>query len=180
MTLLRSLIASLLLLGSAPWLSAVTIPDSIRNIISRPDAAPCEGVWQFARDGAVMAVTANTSGSYNITSLDSPDLYIAPGTLLGTVQCTSGDATEYEWAIFTDTNARGSLIKKRKFNAVLSGQSTNVLTITPQGINAKLNFWMLFRCFVNMSVRSQHKTKSVEATRIYPINPHNATKPIVL
>lgn len=156
------------------------VPDSLQRLLTRPDTAPCEGVWQFADDGAVIAVVANTEGTYNAISLDSPDLYLLPGTLLGKVRCTAADATRYEWNIYTSTNGRGALTKKRKFTAEHSGTGLGNMSLSPNGINAKMNMWVLLRFFVRMSVRSHHKEKHIEARRIFPIDANNALNPIVL
>ena len=180
MKMLRVIISCLAVSCMACLCKAVTIPDSIRESVGRPGAAPCEGVWQFARDGAVIAIMPNTSGNYDIISLDSPDLYVPKGAVLGSAGCISGDGKEYELSMFTGTDANGNLVRKRKFVASVTGEGNSTISLVPRGASAKLNFWVLYRFFVNMSVRSQKKEKKLEATRIFPYNPCNTINPIVL
>lgn len=180
MMFVRCLLVTIIATVTSYFAQGYDVPDSLQLLLSRPDIAPCEGVWQFADDGAVIAVVANTGGTYTAVSLDSPDLYLHPGTVLGNVRCTSADADTYEWNIYTSTNGRGIMTKKRKFMAEHNGASLGYLSLTPMGINAKMNMWVLLRFFVRMSVRSQHKTKHIEARRIFPVDANNVLNPIVL
>lgn len=177
MTLKRTICAAITAL-SALFAGAAVVPDSI--VAHYADRAPdtIEGVWQFADDGATIAIYAdtNTTGDYTLVCLDSPDLRLAPGTTLGAAKSSLGDGVNYTTTLCTNVNDKGTPISQHKFNVTLTN---NILSLTAVKSGLKFDVWMLYRFFVTMSVHRNNATPTLKARRIYPPTP-TPNAPLIL
>lgn len=170
------------LLSIAAWFAisahAAIIPESITNQFEGRVTAAIEGVWQFADDGATIAIYADnsTNGDYVINCIDSPDLRLKHGTTLGWAKSSLDDGEHYKANLFTNISDTGTPIKAHNFNVTLTG-NTLEMTVVKSGI--KLDLWMLYRFFVTMSIRHNDNNSTLKARRIYPPTP-TTDSPLVL
>jgi hypothetical protein len=157
---------------------AAIIPDNIAAQFDGRVTAAIEGVWQFADDGATIAIYAdnNTVGDYVITCLDSPDLRLAQGATLGWAKSSLNDGTHYKANLFTNVTDAGTPTKAHDFNVTLNG-NTLEMTIVKSGL--KFDLWMLYRFYVTMSLRHKNDNSTLKARRIYPSTP-TTDSPLVL
>lgn len=179
MKYLRQIIILIAVLLSAVCAGAsVVVPDSLRRVLDRSGRTPVEGVWRFAADGAVMAVTTDGAGGYRVTALDSPDTRLAPMTVIGTASPES--AYSCRWNVATDTDRDGRPCSVHAFSAVVDKDNSGELTLEPASRLAKLRLWVLYRFFINVSVHSRENSRKLTAHRIYPPDPDNSLTPLIL
>jgi hypothetical protein len=168
--MLKKLLISSFAALSTMLAGAVVVPDSIAAHFNNRVTATIEGVWQFADDGATIAIyaDANTEGDYAVVCLDSPDLRLTPGTTLGWARNSLNDGKNYAASLYTNVNDNGSQTKRHKFTVALTN---NTLELTAVRSGLKLDLWMLYRFFVTMSVHRQNPNQTLKAFRIYPPSP---------
>jgi hypothetical protein len=158
---------------------AVIVPDTIASRFADRVVAPIEGVWQFADDGATVAVYAdtNTSGDYKIVCLDSPDLRLASGSVLGWASASLGDGAHYTAQLYTDVSSKGIPTKMHKFTVTVKD---GIIEMTAVKNGLKFDLWMLYRFFVTMSLHRNDDNKALKARRTYPDPIPTAQNPVIL
>jgi hypothetical protein len=177
--MLKKLLFSLITVLLSTHVQAVIVPDSITEKYSDRVVAPLEGVWQFADDGATLAIYAdsNTLGDYTIVCIDSPDLRLAPGTVLGSASSSLGNGKDYSAKLYTDVSDSGVPTKRTSFKVRLND---GIIEMTAIKGPFKLDIWMLYRFYVTMSVHQTNGTKTLRARRIYPDSLPTADNPVIL
>jgi hypothetical protein len=176
--MLKKIVLSFIFALTSLLASAIVVPDSITARYADRVTATIEGVWQFADDGATIAIYAddNTVGDYAVVCLDSPDLRLAPGTVLGWAKSSLDDGKSYAATLYTNVNDKGTPTKMHKFAVALNN---NILELTAVRSGLKVDLWMLYRFFVTMSVRKNAPDKTLKALRLYPQTP-TPNSPIIL
>lgn len=156
----------------------VIVPDSIRNLFADREISAVEGVWQIT-DGAVLAIVADRSvdGDYAVICVDSPDLRLTPGKMLGVASLGPGDGKNYTMNLFTDITPSGSLKLKRPFDVKIMSDGFMELTARKR---LKLNLWAVYRFYFTMSVRGNQAPSGLKARRLYPDPVPTADFPVVL
>jgi hypothetical protein len=158
---------------------AVIVPDTIASRYADRVVTPIEGVWQFADDGATVAVYAdnNCAGDYAMVCVDSPDLRLAPGTVLGVAKASLGDGEHYTAQLYTDVSASGTPTRQHRFSVTVKNGGMEMAVIKS---GLKLDLWMLYRFFVTVSLRHNADSKNLKARRIFPNPASTADNPTVL
>jgi hypothetical protein len=158
---------------------AVIVPDTIASRYADRPITPIEGVWQFADAGATIAIYADsdTPGDYAIVCLDSPDLRLPEGSVLGTTSTSLGDGEHYTAKLFTDVTDGGVPVKQHKFNVTVKNGAME-MAVVKSGL--KLDFWMLYRFFVTVSLHRNGDSKNLQARRVYPDPVPTADSPTIL
>lgn len=137
-----------------------------REIIDSRGSDPITGIWKIGGDGATIAFLpqAASASAFDIVLLDSPDLSILPGDIIGEA-VTTGRLATYDASMNTSPGTT-----KRKVKSILTIDKDGRLNIRPykQGKSVKLWRWLpyLFRISV-----SEHDTRpdGVDgAVKIYP------------
>lgn len=141
--------------------------------------APIEGVWMTSA-GAYIAIHANGINTYEMTILHSPDLSIAPGTVMGSAHI-SGKAGMYDASIFRNFSPNGKGHRPQHL-AITVDISTGMMRFDPYKQGWRVNLRRLIPYLFRFSVqREDTRPDGLEgAMRIYPASPPSIQNPIAL
>lgn len=145
----------------------------------RQSLAPIEGVWMTSA-GAYIAIRANGINSYEMTVIHTPDLSIAPGTVMGSAHI-SGKMGMYDASIFRDFTADGKGHRPQRL-AITVDISTGMMRFDPYKQGWRVNLRRLIPYLFRFSVqREDTRPDGLEgAMRIYPTPPPTQQNPIEL
>lgn len=153
------------------------VPDSLRSRFDGRTTAPVEGIWQIV-DGATISIQRGAKG-FDIICLESPDLRLRPGTVLGSLDLGDAVGGKYNASMYTDIDNNGNPCRRHRFALTLTGDNQGVMTLTPTK-KFKLDFWLLYRLLFTVSLRNSDKPDGLRAIRIYPDRALSPDFPIVL
>lgn len=145
----------------------------------RQALAPIEGVWMTSA-GAYIAIRANGINTYEMSIIHSPDLSIAPGTVMGSAH-TSGKVGMYDASIFRNFTSNGKGHRPQRL-AITVDVSTGMLRFDPYKHGWRVNLRRLIPYLFRFTVqREDTRPDGLEgATRIYPTPPPTIQNPIGL
>lgn len=153
------------------------VPDSLATIFSTYSPAPVEGVWQIV-DGAMVCIRRGADG-FDIICVDSPDLRLTPGTVLGRVNRSDAVGGKYTASICTDVDDNGRPCKRHMFVLTLANDTPGVMTLEPTK-RLHLDFWLLYRLLFTVSVHKVDKPTGLRAVRLCPGRALTPDFPVVL
>lgn len=140
-----------------------------------------EGVWQIP-DGATLSIAKDAQtahGGYAVTAVDSPDLRVTPGTVIGHANVSDREGVNtYALQLFTDIDTHGNPCSRRRFECKVD-PATGTMSMQPQA-RVKFDLWMLYRLYLTMSMRHQSAPKALQARRIEPAAAPSAQYPVTL
>lgn len=160
--------ASMLVLGAAV-LTAAT-PRELRQRLERPGIAAVEGFWAID-GGSTLAVTATEGTDYDVTVVDSPDLSLTPGTVVGKLRAS--DAAAQKFVMTLDDNT---------YDVTLHSSDARVqplMSLEPRR-RLNVNLRAVYRFFVSISLTQPEYPRTVTARRVVPRSPIPAGAPLVL
>lgn len=147
-----------------------------RQIIDSIGTDPLSGIWRMGPDGATVAILPVTAsqGRFNIYLLDSPDMSVIPGGLIGSAASTGANGT-YD-AEFAGT---GKFVSKRqRFIMTLSPDGTLGFKSYKKGKKISLWRWLPYLFRFSVSDYNTRPSAVDGAVRLYPSN--GPTGPILL
>lgn len=153
------------------------VPDSLRSLFDGRTTAPVEGIWQIV-DGATISIQRGAKG-FDIICLESPDLRLRPGTMLGSLDLADAAGGKYTATMYTDIDNNGNPCRRHRFALTLADENQGIMTLTPTK-KFKLDFWLLYRLLFTVSIRNSDKPDGLRAIRIYPDRALSPDFPIVL
>ena len=105
--------------------------DSMRTRLDETDLQPLEGIWYYPNEEMTLGIERykgpNNIG-YRIILLDSPDINVMPGTVIGYIAASAVDS-KYQLWLYSQRD-KVTLIKPLKCVATLNKQATQ-LTFDP-------------------------------------------------
>ncbi len=148
-----------------------------RVVLPRPAAgtAACAGVWRMQPGGAVFAVEdGGRRGEYRLRILDSPDLSVPPGAVMGTLTETAVSGV-YDAVFFRRPGAATSGTHRFMVDA---GQDAGRMTMRPYRASARLSFRRWFSYLFRVGVEASDRPDGNDgAVRIAPLP---SDRPVVL
>lgn len=191
---MRFLLSLLLIAASVMTMhcaDALPMHDYERDAVkARLDAMPLhsiEGIWQFAADGATIAIERDNDGCpvtddavrYRMVIMRSPVRSVRPGTVMGHISPTAKRGS-YSATIFTDSDGGSRLLKPKKFTLTLSNDSH--LSFHKHGLKIKVRFWRLIPYISRLGITTREDTpRDLDGcVRIYPMPTSGPVEPIYL
>ena len=139
-----------------------------RHTVDSIGADPLGGIWRMGPDGATIAIlpTPSSQGHFEIYLLDSPDMSVIPGQIIGSASATGSYGT-YD-AEFSGT---GKLISKRQ-RFILTLSSDGSLGFKSYKKGKKISLWRWLPYLFRFSVSDYDTRPSAVdgAVRLYPSN----------
>ena len=165
----RSLLAAIAISASLTLSGAEPISrHQAREIIDSRGTDPITGIWKIGGDGATIAILPRAAGNstFDIVLLDSPDLSVLPGEIIGEA-VTTGRLATYDASM---NQSPGSL--KRKVKSILTIDKDGRLNIRPykQGKSVKLWRWLPYLFRISVSDHDTRPDGVDGAVKIYPEN----------
>ncbi len=105
--------------------------DSMRVRLDETDMQPLEGIWYYPNEEMTLGIERYRGGhniGYRIILLDSPDINVVPGTVIGYIASSAVD-NKYQLWLYSQRD-RVTLIKPLKCVATLNSTATT-LTFDP-------------------------------------------------
>lgn len=134
-----------------------------------------EGVWEYPGDDIIVFIRrdARKSHQYNITVVESADVRLRPGQLLGTLT-DSAVGGDYSMRLYTGVT-NGVLAKAMRCHAQLSSDGGSLLTDTPD-LKLKISagmvlplFWRRLRVSVRPDIDDPSDKIKEGMRRLYPL-----------
>lgn len=134
-----------------------------------------EGVWEYPGDDIIVFIRrdARKSHQYNITVVESADVRLRPGQLLGTLT-DSAVGGDYSMRLYTGVT-NGVLAKAMECHAQLSSDGASLLTDTPD-LKLKISagmvlplFWRRLRVSVRPDLDDPSDKIKEGMRRLYPL-----------
>lgn len=134
-----------------------------------------EGVWEYPGDDIIVFIRrdARKSHQYNITVVESADVRLRPGQLLGTLT-DSAVGGDYSMRLYTGVT-NGVLAKAMECHAQLSSDGASLLTDTPD-LKLKISagmvlplFWRRLRVSVRPDIDDPSDKIKEGMRRLYPL-----------
>ena len=105
--------------------------DSMRVRLDELDMQPLEGIWYYPNEEMTLGIErykGQHNIGYRIILLDSPDIYVMPGTVIGYIACSAVD-NKYQLWLYSQRD-RVTLFKPLECVATLNKEATT-LTFDP-------------------------------------------------
>ena len=105
--------------------------DSMRVRLDETDMQPLEGIWYYTNEEMTLGIErykGQHNIGYRIILLDSPDIYVMPGTVIGYIAASAVD-NKYQLWLYSQRD-HVTLIKPLECVATLNKQATT-LTFDP-------------------------------------------------
>ncbi len=139
-----------------------------REIIDSRGTDPLTGIWKIGGDGATIAFLprVGSTSTFDIVLLDSPDLSILPGGIIGEAVSTGRLAT-YDATMNVSPGTTG-----RKTKSILTIDKDGRLNIKPykQGKTIKLWRWLPYLFRISVTDNNTRPDGVDGAVKIYPEN----------
>lgn len=134
------------------------------------------GIWQLGGDGATVAILPEkgSSAKFRIVLVDSPDMSLMPGSVLGAV-VTTGKAGTYDAEFFS---SKGLLKRPKKFIITIGEDGRLTFNSYKQGKQVSLWRWLPYLYRVTISDRDTRPSSADGAVRVYPDD--RSSGPVVL
>ncbi|MBR5899247.1 MAG: hypothetical protein IKZ14_07275 [Muribaculaceae bacterium] len=191
MSRLAALFLTLLLAATA---TATTLPeqssvipeyerDSVVSRMRKLSLQPIEGLWQFAESGATIAIERNTNNlpdnglmRYHMVIVNSPQLTITPGTIMGYITPTAKNGV-YDATIYTDFDGGTILSLPKKFILTLNDESHLAFSRDNSGI--RINIWRFLPYMFRYSVTYKNeRPRNIDGCiRVFPESVNSFTQP---
>lgn len=165
--LVRCLIALVLFSASLSLGGAEPISrNEARRIIDDRGADPLTGIWQIGGNGATIAILPRVASTttFDIVLIDSPDMSILPGVIIGEA-VTTGRMATYDAVMKSSPG-----FNNRKVKAIFTIDKDFRLNIRPYKQGKSIRLWRWLPYLFRMSV-TEHDTRPdvVDgAIKIYP------------
>lgn len=184
--LLTLLIAATAIAGSLPEQSSVIEGYERDSVISRMRSLtlhPIEGLWQFAENGATIAIERNSNGlpddgvtRYHMVIVNSPRLTIEPGTLMGYVTPTAKKGV-YEATIYTNFDGGTTLTIPKKF--ILTFNDDSHLAFSRDNSGIRINIWRFMPYMFRYSITYKNeRPRNIDGCiRVFPESANSFTQP---
>ena len=107
--------------------------DSMRVRLDETDMQPLEGIWYYTNEEMTLGIErykGQHNIGYRIILLDSPDIYVMPGTVIGYIAASAVD-NKYQLWLYSQRD-RVTLIKPLECVATLNKQATTLTFDPPQ------------------------------------------------
>lgn len=153
--------------------------DSIMTSLATRPIDPIEGVWQFMPDEATIVIEATSSGHFKLTVVDSPDVSIIPGTIMGTASLSAKQGT-YDALIATKYDGDSyTFSSHHHFTLTLSDENSSLI-FNEYSTGTTVNLWRMVPYMFRHSITKKNTRPSGldGCHRIYP--PSTPTSPIYL
>lgn len=136
--------------------------------INRYGSDPLCGIWQMGGDGATFAVIPEqgSSSRFDIVLVDSPDMSVMPGRLIGCA-VTTGKTGTYDCEFFKD-KGKGLLKRNKKFIIILGEDGRLTFNSYKQGKQISLWRWIPYLYRMTITDRDTRPSSADGAVRIYP------------
>lgn len=151
----RSILILLLILCALPQATAVAggIPnksvildgldvDSMRTRLEETDMQPLEGIWYYPNEEMTLGIERYKgvhNNGYRIILLDSPDINLVPGTVIGYIAGSAVD-NKYQLWLYSQRD-RTTLLKPLECVATLNPQATSFTFEPPRWkVKVRVNF----------------------------------------
>ena len=147
--------------------------DSMRVRLDETDMQPLEGIWYYPNEETTLGIErykGRHNIGYRIILLDSPDINVMPGTVIGYIAATAVD-NKYQLWLYSQRD-KVTLVKPLECVATLNGKAT-ALTFEPPRwkVKVRVNFArFLPSLFSGMSIVPEKVEERVPVgfRKIYP------------
>ncbi len=184
---MRSLLAAILCLLSAPCLwaggvldtvgrSSEVLPgfreDSVRARLACRPLHAVEGIWEVAGEGSLMAIelVSESPDLYVMAVVRSADPALRPGTVMGYL--TPGASRgQFDTRIYTSMTDEGTLLTRPDSYAARLDDEGGFLSVRPYGRMFRVNWWRLLLPYMYRSVVTPIERPKGSADgfrRVYP------------
>lgn len=162
-----SVFAAFLAAGMVATSARVFSNDSIKALIDSRPIDPIEGIWQWPDDGATIAIIAAGSGAFEMIVIDSPDMAVAPGTIMGRVT-RSARKSLYDARIMSRVDSDGKMSHHKKFSIDITDPER--LSVEPYQKGKSISLWRWIPYIFRMTINSRDTSPAGidGAVRIYP------------
>jgi len=147
--------------------------DSMRVRLDETDMQPLEGIWYYPNEETTLGIErykGRHNIGYRIILLDSPDINVMPGTVIGYIAATAVDS-KYQLWLYSQRD-KVTLIKPLECVATLNGKATTLTFEPPRWkVKVRVNFArFLPSLFSGMSIVPEKVEERVPVgfRKIYP------------
>lgn len=147
--------------------------DSMRVRLDETDMQPLEGIWYYPNEETTLGIErykGRHNIGYRIILLDSPDINVMPGTVIGYIAATAVD-NKYQLWLYSQRD-KVTLIKPLECVATLNGKATTLTFEQPRWkVKVRVNFArFLPSLFSGMSIVPEKVEERVPVgfRKIYP------------
>jgi hypothetical protein len=147
--------------------------DSMRVRLDETDMQPLEGIWYYPNEETTLGIErykGRHNIGYRIILLDSPDINVMPGTVIGYIAATAVD-NKYQLWLYSQRD-KVTLVKPLECVATLNGKATTLTFEPPRWkVKVRVNFArFLPSLFSGMSIVPEKVEERVPVgfRKIYP------------
>ena len=147
--------------------------DSMRVRLDETDMQPLEGIWYYPNEETTLGIErykGRHNIGYRIILLDSPDINVMPGTVIGYIAATAVD-NKYQLWLYSQHD-KVTLVKPLECVATLNGKATTLTFEPPRWkVKVRVNFArFLPSLFSGMSIVPEKVEERVPVgfRKIYP------------
>jgi len=147
--------------------------DSMRTRLDETDMQPLEGIWYYPNEEMTLGIErykGQHNIGYRIIMLDSPDINVVPGTVIGYIAATARD-NKYQLWLYSQRD-RLTLVKPLECVATLNSTATSFTFDPPHWkVKVRVNFARFLPSLFNgMSIIPDKVQESVPVgfRKIYP------------
>ncbi len=147
--------------------------DSMRTRLDETDVQPLEGIWYYPNEEMTLGIERYKGGhniGYRIILLESPDINLVPGTVIGYIAASAVD-NKYQLWLYSQRD-RLTLVKPLECVATLNGKATTLTFDPPHWkVKVRVNFArFLPSLFGGMSIVPEKSEESLPVgfRKIYP------------
>jgi hypothetical protein len=149
--------------------------DSMRVRLDETDMQPLEGIWYYPNEEMTLGIErykGQHNIGYRIILLDSPDINVMPGTVIGYIAASAVDS-KYQLWLYSQRD-RVTLIKPLECVATLNATATTLTFDPPHWkVKVRVNFARIFSTiFRGISVipEKEEEKLPVGFKKIYPLD----------